>query len=578
MLYLVNALFQPLADDGSGDVQVTIPANSSASDVADILEREGVVDSAFFFEVRTRLANEDLQAGTFTLQEGMPYGDAIKALSETPAAPRTVKITIPEGRARRETAPLVRKTGLSGSYLAASEKARGFSTRKYGAPRSAPSLEGFLFPATYELEPDASSRDLVAKQLETFEREIDKVSMRRARQRNLSTYDVLIIASMIDREATLDKERRLVSAVIHNRLREDMPLGIDATIRYATRNWTRPLRQSELAIDSPYNTRRRIGLPPTPIGSPGLASIRAAANPANVDYLYYVVKPNGDGAHNFSSSDAEFQRDVEAYKRERAARGGKDPSSSDGNVTSALKRFGVLGWPVAHSRSPAMHRAAYEALGLRDWHYQKLPVPPEVFEETVRALPAAGYHGANVTIPHKEAALALADEATEAAREIGAANTLTFRSDGTIHADNTDAPGLIAAIGDPLPREALVLGAGGSARAAVWALRAGGGGGAGVEPDPGARRGARRPGGRRADRRRDARQLHERRPGGSRGAAGRPAGLRGRRRPGLPRGRHGPGTTCARRGRARGGRPGDPRAAGRAEPRGAGPVGPRRST
>ena len=117
-----------------------------------------------------------------------------------------------------------------------------------------------------------------------------------------------------------------------------------------------------------------------------------------------------------------------------------------------------------------MHRAAYEALGLGDWHYQKLPVPPEVFEETVRALPAAGYHGANVTIPHKEAALALADEATEAAREIGAANTLTFEG-GRIHADNTDAPGLIAAIGEPLPGQALVLGAGGSARAAVWALQ-----------------------------------------------------------------------------------------------------------
>ena len=135
-----------------------------------------------------------------------------------------------------------------------------------------------------------------------------------------------------------------------------------------------------------------------------------------------------------------------------------------------LRRFGVLGWPVAHSRSPAMHRAAYEALGLSGWHYQKLPVPPEVFEETVRALPAAGYRGANVTIPHKEAALALADDATDAARAIGAANTLTFGEDGSIHADNTDAPGLIAAIGEPLPSQALVLGAGGSARAAVWAL------------------------------------------------------------------------------------------------------------
>jgi shikimate dehydrogenase len=140
-------------------------------------------------------------------------------------------------------------------------------------------------------------------------------------------------------------------------------------------------------------------------------------------------------------------------------------------VPGPLQRFGVLGWPVSHSRSPAIHRAAYEALGLTDWHYQRLPVPPEVFEETVRALPAAGFAGANVTIPHKEAALALADEATDAAREIGAANTLTFRPDGTIHADNTDAPALLAALGEPLPDTALVLGAGGSARAAVWALQ-----------------------------------------------------------------------------------------------------------
>jgi shikimate dehydrogenase len=144
-------------------------------------------------------------------------------------------------------------------------------------------------------------------------------------------------------------------------------------------------------------------------------------------------------------------------------------------VPDALQRFGVLGWPVAHSRSPAMHRAAYAELGLHDHHYQRLPVPPEVFEETVLALPAAGYGGANVTIPHKEAALALAGEATDAAREIGAANTLTFRPDGSIHADNTDAPGLLAAIGpEHLPDTALVLGAGGSARAAVWALRSAG--------------------------------------------------------------------------------------------------------
>jgi shikimate dehydrogenase len=135
-------------------------------------------------------------------------------------------------------------------------------------------------------------------------------------------------------------------------------------------------------------------------------------------------------------------------------------------------RLGVLGWPVFHSRSPAMQRAAFEALGLRGWSYQHLPVPPELFVETVRALGAAGFVGANVTVPHKHVALALADSASAAAREIGAANTLSFRSDGTIAAENTDAPGLLAALGTGVAgRSAVVLGAGGTARAAVWALR-----------------------------------------------------------------------------------------------------------
>lgn len=131
-------------------------------------------------------------------------------------------------------------------------------------------------------------------------------------------------------------------------------------------------------------------------------------------------------------------------------------------------RLGVLGWPVAHSRSPAMHEAALREVGLDGWRYQRLPVPPEAFAETVRALPALGFRGVNVTIPHKEAALALADGATPAARTIGAANTLTFGAG--VQADNTDAPGLMRALG-AAPATALVLGAGGSARAVAYALR-----------------------------------------------------------------------------------------------------------
>jgi shikimate dehydrogenase len=136
--------------------------------------------------------------------------------------------------------------------------------------------------------------------------------------------------------------------------------------------------------------------------------------------------------------------------------------------------LGVCGWPVAHSRSPQMHNAALGAAGLGDWRYLRLPLPSELFAETVRALPAAGFRGVNVTIPHKQAALAVADRASDAARAIGAANTLTFE-DGAIVADNTDAPGLLAALGSPpAGRTALVLGAGGAGRAAVWALKSAG--------------------------------------------------------------------------------------------------------
>lgn len=138
--------------------------------------------------------------------------------------------------------------------------------------------------------------------------------------------------------------------------------------------------------------------------------------------------------------------------------------------------LGVAGWPVAHSRSPAMHNAALRELGL-DWLYVPLPLPPERFDEAVRALPGSGFKGLNVTVPHKEAALALADRRSTAAAEIGAANTLTF-ADGSIAAENTDAHGFLDALGSPSAAgaKALVLGAGGSARAVVWALRQAGAG------------------------------------------------------------------------------------------------------
>jgi uncharacterized YceG family protein len=331
LLWLVNAVVQPFGGDGSGSVAVTIPEGASAGKIGDVLSSAGVVDSGFIFSIRASLsgARGDLRSGRHVLRRDMSYGAAIKALSTKPSdaeGAAVIKVTIPEGRSRREIRAIAQKAGLSGSYLDATARAPdGFSLRRYGAPRNA-SLEGFLFPATYDLRADAGARTLVDRQLEAFADTFAKVDMRGARRRNLTAYDVLIIASMVEREARVAKERPLIAAVIQNRLRENLPLGIDATIRYATNNWTKPLTQSELRRDSPFNTRLHRGLPPTPIGNPGLSSMRAAASPSSRDYLYYVVKPATCGEHAFSRTEEQFQRDVDRYNAAREAAGGRSPT------------------------------------------------------------------------------------------------------------------------------------------------------------------------------------------------------------------------------------------------------------
>jgi uncharacterized YceG family protein len=328
-------VFQPGHSDGDAKrpVVVTIARGATAGEIADELKTQGVIDSAFFFNLRSRLDGRraDLKAGRFTLKRDMSYAAALDALTQNPADAPTVTVTLPEGRSIGEAATLVRQAGLSGSYRKAADRnprtVKGF--KSYGVPKGTKSLEGFLFPATYELKrgaKTATASALAAQQLATFKRTFDPLDKKAAQRKNLSDYDVLTIASMIEREAEVDKDRRLISAVIYNRLKQHIPLGIDATLRYHLDNWTRPLKQSELTKDSAFNTRTRQGLPPTPIGSPGLASIKAALNPASVKYLYYVVKPCGNGAHAFSSTDAQFQKDVAAYNKKRDQLGGKDPS------------------------------------------------------------------------------------------------------------------------------------------------------------------------------------------------------------------------------------------------------------
>ena len=247
-------------------------------------------------------------------------GGGSKSTATTLAvAPPPFRVVFPEGFTREQMAERVaavagiaeRKSGKkvklsSAAYLTATRRPRpelGFGRRP---------LEGFLFPATYDFTARTTSAQLAAKQLEAFRRNWSKVNLTYARSKNLTPYDVLIIASMVEKETLSPDERQLVAGVIYNRLHERMPLQIDATVRYGFHiPPTQSILQSQLDSDNPYNTRKLPGLPPTPIANPGLASMQAAAHPARVNYIYFVRKPDKKH-HFFTASFAEFER----YKAE----------------------------------------------------------------------------------------------------------------------------------------------------------------------------------------------------------------------------------------------------------------------
>jgi UPF0755 protein len=327
LIWFLVELFQPFHGSPHGSVTVTVPAHSTARQVGDELAKAGVVPSGFFFEVRATLAGErgDLHAGTYHLQKGMTYDQALKILTAAPPAAKTTNITITEGRTRAQVNALPHSQGVKGSYFEATRSSPLIKFAAYGAPRHTPDLEGFLFPDTYQLVQPVSIQKLVNDQLTRFRQQFARVNLGYARSKHLTPYDVLIIASLVQGEAATAHDEPLVASVIYNRLRRGMPLQLDATTRYATGNYSKPLTQSQLHSRSPYNTRNHKGLPPTPIDNPGLAAIQAAAHPANTNYLYFVAKVCGNGASVFESNYKQFQADEAKYQNARKARGGRSP-------------------------------------------------------------------------------------------------------------------------------------------------------------------------------------------------------------------------------------------------------------
>ena len=289
------------------EAKVEVVKGDTLSSVAEKLERAGVIENAFMFEVEARVDGQgtEIQTGEYTFAPDTDSDFILQKLTAGEAVP-TLEITVPEGLDLEETAREV--AGQSDVSIAAFEGAARRTDYGYGFLEDSgiKSTEGFLFPKQYEFEEDTTAPQMVTRMLEQYLLETQTLDISGAYERlGLTEYDLVIVASLIEKEAASPEERPLVASVIYNRLRKDMPLQIDATVLYALDHPKEELALADLKVDSPYNTYENTGLPPGPICSPSRQSLEAAINPTETDYLYYVLKAGGE-EHVFTNNYNEF--------------------------------------------------------------------------------------------------------------------------------------------------------------------------------------------------------------------------------------------------------------------------------
>jgi UPF0755 protein len=306
--------------DPGEQVALTLPAGSTTSDIASLLADKGVITNATVFEwyLKVKRIDDQFQAGDYdALRTNSSMGDVVDVLKAGPVPPKPVTFLVREGLWESETRQLIldRFPSMDPAALDAALA----STHPPLQPADSTDLEGFLFPATYEVPPAQLSdpQALIDQMMAAFGRMSDTTGLAdatnllkgEAGKVTITPYEALIVASMVEAEAKVPEDRPKIARVIYNRLARGMSLGFDTTVVYLLQDRKAPLTQSQLDTDSPYNTRRFAGLPPTPINSPGQASIEAALHPADGDSLYFVLCQE-DGSQCFSDNINDFNRDV----------------------------------------------------------------------------------------------------------------------------------------------------------------------------------------------------------------------------------------------------------------------------
>jgi len=290
-------------------IELEVAEGATAASVVDELQNVGVVRDGFLLRAYLRYRGLDVgvQAGRYSLSGAMTVRQIAESLQRAQAL--EIAFTVPEGWRREEIAAAIPPAGFSFSpedFLGATAGSGGFAIAAEMPPEA--TLEGYLFPDTYRLRPDAAAADLVTAMLENFDRRIDPTLRAAFSARGLSLHQAITLASIIEREAIVADERPLIASVFLNRLSAGMLLESDPTVQYALGLqpdgawWKSPLSLDDLGIDSPYNTYRSPGLPPGPIANPGLSSLQAVANAAEAPYFYFRAACDGSGRHVFAAT------------------------------------------------------------------------------------------------------------------------------------------------------------------------------------------------------------------------------------------------------------------------------------
>ena len=314
-VFYITGLGKALDSNDTQTVSVIISSGSSTGQIGQILEEEGIISSADKFKIWSRIKGYDsrYKAGTYTLSPSMDFQEIADIIVSGKVT--TVNFTIPEGYTIYQTASAIAAKGL-GDYdtLVSLIEAGDFEYDFLkDAQNNKNKLEGYLFPNTYTVDEGMNEEQIIKVMLDQFEKQPYKVYAESGSSYSLN--DIITVASIIERECKVDEERPLVASVIYNRLAKGMPLQMCSTVQYVLGKQKEVLTYADTRIESPYNTYTNTGLPPGPICSPGLAAIKAALNPADTDYLYFVLSEKLDGTSNFSSDYAQFEKDKAAYDK-----------------------------------------------------------------------------------------------------------------------------------------------------------------------------------------------------------------------------------------------------------------------